>query len=79
MMCVCLFLCLYTTYLVEIMLQFQTLMVVFDSNVNILGALWRSKVKFSNIFQKNREKQKKSDGKREFLCKTSFGSNCFIW
>ncbi|KAF0768398.1 Uncharacterized protein FWK35_00012203 [Aphis craccivora] len=42
------------------MLQFQTLGVVSDGKVNILGTLWRSKV---NIFQQFSKNSKKNDGK----------------
>ncbi|KAF0760141.1 Uncharacterized protein FWK35_00007033 [Aphis craccivora] len=62
------------------MLQFQTLGVVSNGKMNILGALYRSKVNFSNSFQKNREKQKKKmTEKREFLRKTSFQPNRFFY
>ncbi|KAE9530461.1 hypothetical protein AGLY_010923 [Aphis glycines] len=53
------------------MLEFQTSGVVFDGKVNILGAIYRSK--------KNREKQKKRDRKQEFLRKTSFQPNRFLY
>ncbi|KAF0756238.1 hypothetical protein FWK35_00025032 [Aphis craccivora] len=46
-----------------------------DGKVNILGALWRIKIKIFKQFskKKNQEKQqKKSNGKMEFLLKTSF-------
>ncbi|KAF0771427.1 Uncharacterized protein FWK35_00000820 [Aphis craccivora] len=62
------------------MLQFQTMGVVSDVKVNILGALYRLKV---NIFQqfskKSRKTKKKNDGKREFLRKTSFRPNRFFF
>ncbi|KAF0764689.1 Uncharacterized protein FWK35_00001765 [Aphis craccivora] len=48
----------------------------FRCKVNILGALYRSKV---NSFQKNREKQKKMTEKREFLLKTRFRPNRFFY
>ncbi|KAF0762764.1 Uncharacterized protein FWK35_00004848 [Aphis craccivora] len=58
------------------MLQFQSMGVVSDVKVNILDALYRSKV---NIFQqfskKLRKTKKKVTEKREFLRKTSFRSN----
>ncbi|KAF0758949.1 hypothetical protein FWK35_00019684, partial [Aphis craccivora] len=41
------------------MLQFQTLGVVSDSKMNLVGALWRSFFEFLNSFQKRREKPKK--------------------
>ncbi|KAF0688113.1 Uncharacterized protein FWK35_00030413 [Aphis craccivora] len=53
------------------MLQFQTMGLVSDVKVNILGALYS--------FQKNREKQKKMTEKREFLRKTSFRPNRFFF
>ncbi|KAF0771826.1 Uncharacterized protein FWK35_00001119 [Aphis craccivora] len=69
MLCVFL-LCLCTRERVEIMLQFQTLGVVSDSKMNLVGALRRSFFKFPNSFQKRREKPKKIKEKREFLLKT---------
>jgi len=36
------------------MLQFQNLRVISDDKVNILCALYKSKVRFSNSFQNNR-------------------------
>ncbi|KAF0754048.1 hypothetical protein FWK35_00010600 [Aphis craccivora] len=56
MLCV-FFLCLCTRESVEIMLQFQTLGVVSDSKMNLVGAFW-SFVEFPNSFQKRREKPK---------------------
>ncbi|KAF0712307.1 Uncharacterized protein FWK35_00039153, partial [Aphis craccivora] len=47
--------------------------------VNILGALYRSKVNIFQQFSKNREKQKKNDGKTGILCKTSFRPNRFFY
>ncbi|KAF0708056.1 Uncharacterized protein FWK35_00030756 [Aphis craccivora] len=44
---------------VEIMLQFQTLRVVSDSKMNLVGALRRLFFEFPNSFQKRREKPKK--------------------
>ncbi|KAF0765268.1 Uncharacterized protein FWK35_00037028 [Aphis craccivora] len=43
---------------VSIMLQFQTMGVVSDSKMNLVGALERSFFKFPNSFQKGREKPK---------------------
>ncbi|KAF0770002.1 Uncharacterized protein FWK35_00003026 [Aphis craccivora] len=54
------------------MLQFQTLVVVSDSEMNLVGAL--------GSFQKRREKPKKKiTEKREFLRKTSFRPNRFFY
>jgi len=55
------------------MLQFKTLGVVSNGKVTILEV--------SSSFQKNREKPQKSDGKREFLCKTIIfdKTNIFIY
>ncbi|KAF0745932.1 Uncharacterized protein FWK35_00032888 [Aphis craccivora] len=59
----------------------QTLGVVSDSKMNLVGALGRSFFEFPNIFQKRREKPKKKiKEKWEFLRKTSFLPNhFFIW
>ncbi|KAF0766908.1 hypothetical protein FWK35_00018362 [Aphis craccivora] len=59
------------------MLQFQTLGVVSDSNMNLVGALGRSIFEIPNSFQKHWEKQKKNKikEKREFLYKTNFRPN----
>ncbi|KAF0753608.1 Uncharacterized protein FWK35_00020588 [Aphis craccivora] len=57
-------------FFVEIMLQFQTLGVVSDSKMSLVGAL--------ESFQKHREKPKKKKKikeKREFVSKTSFRPN----
>ncbi|KAF0762175.1 Uncharacterized protein FWK35_00022156 [Aphis craccivora] len=43
------------------MLQFQTLGVVSDSKMNLVGALRRSFFVFPNNFQKRREKSKKKN------------------
>ncbi|KAF0732761.1 Uncharacterized protein FWK35_00039012 [Aphis craccivora] len=61
------------------MLQFQTMGVVFDSKLNLVGALRRSFFEFHNSFQKRREKPKKIKEKREFLRKTSFRPNRFFY
>ncbi|KAF0769194.1 Uncharacterized protein FWK35_00010560 [Aphis craccivora] len=71
MLCV-FFLCLCTRERVEIMLLFQTLGVVSDSKMNLVGALGciGSFFEFPNSFQKRREKpkkKKKNKEKREFL------------
>ncbi|KAF0764007.1 Uncharacterized protein FWK35_00002870 [Aphis craccivora] len=42
------------------MLQFQTLGVVSDSKLNLVGALNRSFFEFPNSFQRRREKPKKT-------------------
>ncbi|KAF0731369.1 Uncharacterized protein FWK35_00037547 [Aphis craccivora] len=55
------FLCLCTRESVEIMLQFQTLGVVSDSKMNLVGALRRSFFEFPNTFQKRWEKPKKKN------------------
>ncbi|KAF0707124.1 Uncharacterized protein FWK35_00039096 [Aphis craccivora] len=53
---------------VEIMLQFQTIGVVSNNKVNLVGALGRSFFEIPNSFQKHREKPKKKiNEKREFL------------
>ncbi|KAF0739729.1 Uncharacterized protein FWK35_00031280 [Aphis craccivora] len=54
------FVCLRIRESVEIMLQFQTLGVVSDSKMNLVGALGRSFFEFHNSFQKRREKPKKN-------------------
>ncbi|KAF0736122.1 Uncharacterized protein FWK35_00033460 [Aphis craccivora] len=56
----CVFFCVCTRESVEIMLQFQTMGVVSDRKLNLVGALERSFFEFPNSFQKRREKQKKS-------------------
>ncbi|KAF0770159.1 Uncharacterized protein FWK35_00031297 [Aphis craccivora] len=53
---VCVCLCIRES--VEIMLQFQTLGMVSDSKMNLVGALGRSFLEFS--FQKRKEKPKKN-------------------
>ncbi|KAF0744243.1 hypothetical protein FWK35_00024816 [Aphis craccivora] len=53
------------------MLQFQTMGVVSDVKVNILGALYRLKVNIVQQFsKKSRKTKKKMTEKREFLRKT---------
>ncbi|KAF0759805.1 Uncharacterized protein FWK35_00038423 [Aphis craccivora] len=59
-MCVCVFFCLCTRESVEIMLQFQTLGVVSDSKMNLVGAFGRSFFEFPNSFQKRRKKTQKN-------------------
>ncbi|KAF0749778.1 Uncharacterized protein FWK35_00018464 [Aphis craccivora] len=79
MLCV-FFLCLCTRESVKIMLQFQTLGVVSDSKMDLVGALGRLFFEFPNSFQKRREKPKKKiKEKREFLLKTSFRPNRFFY
>ncbi|KAF0754195.1 Uncharacterized protein FWK35_00021807 [Aphis craccivora] len=61
------------------MLQFQTMRVVSDGKMNLVGVLGRSFFEIPNSFQKHREKPKKKiKEKREFLRKTSFLQLCFI-
>ncbi|KAF0766520.1 Uncharacterized protein FWK35_00009701 [Aphis craccivora] len=82
MVCVFFFVCLQCTREhVEIMLQFQTLGVVSDRKMNLVGALGRSFFFFEipNSFQKRRKNQKKNKEKREFLRKTSFRPNRFFY
>ncbi|KAF0763230.1 Uncharacterized protein FWK35_00013920, partial [Aphis craccivora] len=50
--------CLYTRERVEITLQFQTLGVVSDSKINLVGALGRSFFEMPISFNKHREKPK---------------------
>ncbi|KAF0754859.1 Uncharacterized protein FWK35_00027022, partial [Aphis craccivora] len=82
MLCV-FFLCLCTQEHVEIMLQFQTLGVVFDSKMNLVGAIARSFFEFPNSFPKRREKQKKKKKLRKtgnFYAKPVFDQiDFFIW
>ncbi|KAF0771889.1 Uncharacterized protein FWK35_00003676, partial [Aphis craccivora] len=56
--CCVFFFCLCTRESIEIMFQFQTLGIVSDSKMNLVGALRRSFFEFPNSFQKRREKQK---------------------
>ncbi|KAF0750348.1 Uncharacterized protein FWK35_00017665 [Aphis craccivora] len=78
MLCVFLFILFIFLYLctrepVEIMLQFQTMGVVSDGKMNLVGALGRSFFEIPNSFQKHREKPKKKiKKKRKSLRKTSF-------
>ncbi|KAF0763637.1 hypothetical protein FWK35_00006697 [Aphis craccivora] len=72
MLCVKNILCLCTRERVEIILQFQTLGMVYDSKMNLVVAFGRSFLEYPNSFQKRREKPKKIKEKREFLRKTSF-------
>ncbi|KAE9538654.1 hypothetical protein AGLY_005753 [Aphis glycines] len=82
MMCVCFFFASVQHSLVEIMLQFRTLGMVSDGKVNILGALYRSKVNIFQQFSKKSKKTKKSDGKtviftqNQFSIKSSFLYGC---
>ncbi|KAF0760956.1 hypothetical protein FWK35_00031814 [Aphis craccivora] len=48
------------------MLQFQTLGVVSNSKINLVGALSRSFFEFPNHFQKRREKPKTIKERRKF-------------
>ncbi|KAF0769241.1 Uncharacterized protein FWK35_00004746, partial [Aphis craccivora] len=67
MLCV-FFVCLCTRERVEIKLQFQTLGVVSDSKMNLVGALGRSN--FPIVFKSARKNKKKIKEKREFSRKT---------
>ncbi|KAF0763729.1 hypothetical protein FWK35_00020008 [Aphis craccivora] len=58
MLCVFFFVCLCTRERVQLMLQFQTLGVVSDRKMNLIGALG-GLFEFHNSFQKRREKPKK--------------------
>ncbi|KAF0765114.1 Uncharacterized protein FWK35_00021820 [Aphis craccivora] len=58
--CVFFFLCLCTRERVEIMLYFQTMVVVSCSKMNLVGALGRSFFEFPNSYQKRLEKPKKN-------------------
>ncbi|KAF0763886.1 Uncharacterized protein FWK35_00015754 [Aphis craccivora] len=57
----------------------STLGVVSDAKVNILGALYRSKVNIFQQFLKKSRKTKINDGKREFLRKICFRPNRFFY
>ncbi|KAF0764489.1 Uncharacterized protein FWK35_00016518 [Aphis craccivora] len=74
MLCV-FFVCLCTRERVEIMLQFQTLGVVSDSEMNLVGALGRSFFEIPNTPGKTKIIKEK----REFLRKTSFRPNRFFY
>ncbi|KAF0745830.1 Uncharacterized protein FWK35_00030509 [Aphis craccivora] len=64
------------------MLQFQTMGVVSDVKVNILGALYRSKVNIFQQFSKKLRKTKKNDEKtgiftqNQFLTKSNYFYGC---
>ncbi|KAF0769475.1 Uncharacterized protein FWK35_00007695 [Aphis craccivora] len=74
------FVCLFTRERVEIMLQFQTLGVVSDSKMNLVGALRLGHfLKFPIVFKSAGKTPKKIKEKREFLRKTSFRSNRFFY
>ncbi|KAF0749852.1 Uncharacterized protein FWK35_00028313, partial [Aphis craccivora] len=73
------FLCLCTRESVEIMLQFQTMGVVSDRKMNLVGALGRSFFEFPNSFQKRRKNQKKIKN-GDFHAKPVFDQiDFFIW
>ncbi|KAF0766492.1 hypothetical protein FWK35_00002980 [Aphis craccivora] len=80
-MCVFFFLC--TLERVEIMLQFQTLGVVSDGKVNLVGSLGKSHfLNFKVSFQKHREKPKKKKLRKKgnFYAKPVFDQiDFFIW
>ncbi|KAF0701758.1 Uncharacterized protein FWK35_00038482 [Aphis craccivora] len=62
------------------MLQFQTLRVVSDSKMNLVGALGSSFFEFPNSFQKRREKPKKLRKNGNFYAKPVFDQiDFFIW
>ncbi|KAF0725148.1 hypothetical protein FWK35_00033673 [Aphis craccivora] len=68
----CVFFCLCTRERVEIMLKFQTIGVVSDGKMNLVGALGRLFFEIPNSFQKYRKKPKKKiKEKREFKFKFS--------
>ncbi|KAF0749895.1 hypothetical protein FWK35_00025865 [Aphis craccivora] len=81
MLCIFFFFCLCTRESVEIMLQFQTLGVVSDSKMNLVGSLGRSFFEFNNCFLKRREKPKKKLRKNgNFYAKPVFDQiDFFIW
>ncbi|KAF0751757.1 Uncharacterized protein FWK35_00020567, partial [Aphis craccivora] len=80
MFCFFFFMCLCTRERVEIMLQFQTLGVVSDRKMNLVGALGGHFLKFPIVFKSAGKKQKKKiKEKREFLRKTSFRPNRFFY
>ncbi|KAF0770975.1 Uncharacterized protein FWK35_00013695 [Aphis craccivora] len=61
------------------MLQFQTLEVVSDSKMNIVGALGGNFLNFPIVFKSTGKNQKKIKEKREFSRKTSFRPNRFFY
>ncbi|KAF0773549.1 Uncharacterized protein FWK35_00001151 [Aphis craccivora] len=54
------------------MLQFQTLGVVSDSKMNLVGVLGRSFFNFPNSFQKRRENPKQNDGKTGIITQNQY-------
>ncbi|KAF0765500.1 Uncharacterized protein FWK35_00003205 [Aphis craccivora] len=71
--CCVFFFCICVNENVEIMLQFQTLGVVSDSKMNLVGALGRSFFELPNSFQKRREILRKNGN---FYAKPVFDQNC---
>ncbi|KAE9536684.1 hypothetical protein AGLY_007086 [Aphis glycines] len=62
------------------MFQFQTLGVVFDDQVTILGALYRTKIRiFQQFSKKSGKTKKKVTEKWEFLRNISFRQNSFFY
>ncbi|KAF0761581.1 Uncharacterized protein FWK35_00015018 [Aphis craccivora] len=61
------------------MLQFQTLGVVSDGKLNLVGALRRSFFEFPNCFQKRREKPKKNDGKMGIFTQNQFSTKTIFY
>ncbi|KAF0757456.1 Uncharacterized protein FWK35_00021471 [Aphis craccivora] len=56
------------------MLQFQTLGVVSDNKMNLVGALGRSFFEFPNSFQKRRENPKNNYGITEIFMQNQFST-----
>ncbi|KAF0773110.1 Uncharacterized protein FWK35_00001564 [Aphis craccivora] len=61
------------------MLKFQTLGVISDVKVNILGALYRSKVNIYQQFSKKSRKTKKNDGKTEIFTQNQFSPKSIFY
>ncbi|KAF0745507.1 Uncharacterized protein FWK35_00038547 [Aphis craccivora] len=61
------------------MLQFQTLGVISDVKVNILGALYRSKVNIFQQFSKKLRKTKKNDGKTGIFTQNQFSTKSIFY
>ncbi|KAF0762621.1 Uncharacterized protein FWK35_00028169 [Aphis craccivora] len=68
----CVYVCLCTRERVKIMFQFQTLVVVSDSKINLDGALGRSFLKFPIVFKSAGKKQKKIKENGNFYTKPIF-------
>ncbi|KAF0748960.1 Uncharacterized protein FWK35_00027054 [Aphis craccivora] len=79
-LCVFFFVCLCTRECVEIKLKFQTLGVISDRKLNLVGALKRSFLKISNSFQSNEKNQKKKLRKTGNFTQNQFLTiDFFIW